>query len=140
MCEPICAKGILGVKESIQETWNLHGAMFLHRGVFPSSPVPHHVQALTVNLGVESVGSGLSAKARGFQAMAGNLALQRPGSPSQSASPPTKSLQVGRASWPKVQAQQESGQRILSGRDLIETVRKVKAEELITPTGPEKGQ
>lgn len=28
----------------------------------------------------------------------------------------------------------------LTGRNTIETVRKVKAEELITPTGPEKGQ
>lgn len=28
----------------------------------------------------------------------------------------------------------------LTGRNLIETVRKVKAEELITPTGPDKGQ
>lgn len=46
--------------------------------------------------------------------------------------------------WQRLAAQssarQESGPENLTGRNTIETVRKVKAEELITPTGPEKGQ
>lgn len=142
-------RGLICVKQSVQKifrerktprglesSWR---SCVLHTGALPPFS-PYHVQ-VKYSGQIRECSLSQWCKTKRVPGQGRELSTTKPGSiQSQSDSPPTKSLKGGRASWPKVQAQQESGQRILSGRDLIGTVRKVKAEELITPTDPEKGQ
>lgn len=125
------------VCKGIQVAWNLHGGAVFCTQV----SLPLHQPWPSTNIQGESGSQAWGhsgAKAREFQGKAGHKPLK-----ARKPKPIRFSTQDSKR-WQSLMAQSPSKAgkwpENLIGRNLIETVRKVKAEELTTPTGLEKGQ
>lgn len=126
----------------MEAAWNPHGGAVFCTQVSFLPPISPHPTIYICECSGWIWEPGLSAqwcKSKRVPGQGRAESTQKPGSPSQSDSPP-RTLKGGRASMAQSPSTAGKWPENLIGRNLIETVRKVKAEELTTPTGPEKGQ